>query len=84
MQKREIRGYRGHNLLSRTAKVQKQLNDLEERERERLANQQQAEATEQRGPLWEVKLKDLLATKVVIGVGGWASVKVAHLRVAAK
>ena len=69
---------------SRAAEVQKQLNELEEKERERLAIQQQAAASEQRGPSWEVKEGDLIATDELIGIGGWASVKVAHLRVAAK
>ena len=69
---------------SRVVELQRQLNELEERERERVAVQQQAAASEQRGPSWEVKERDLLATDEEIGVGGWASVKVAHLRVAAK
>ena len=35
-------------------------------------------------PSWEVKEEDLQVTGDVIGIGGWAEVKVAHLKVAAK
>jgi len=49
-----------------------------------LRGEQQAIAAEERGPSWEVKAEDLELTGEVIGTGGWAEVRVAHLKVAAK
>ena len=69
---------------TRVHEVQRRLDEVEGREWERLAVQQQAIAAEQRGPSWEVKTEDLRLTGEVIGTGGWAEVRVAHLKVAAK
>ena len=69
---------------TRASDLQRRLNEVEGREHERLVVQEQAIAAEQRGPSWEVKEEDLQATGDVIGIGGWAEVKVAHLKVAAK
>ena len=66
------------------AELQRRLDEVEGRERERLAVQQQAIAAEQRGPSWEVGEGDIQLTGEVIGIGGWAEVRVAHLKVAAK
>ena len=57
---------------------------MERKEHERVVVQEQAIAAEQRGPLWEVKSEDLQSTEEVIGIGGWAEVRVAHLKCAAK
>ena len=69
---------------TRANDLQRRLDEVEGREHERLMVQEQAIAAEQRGPSWEVKEEDLQATGDVIGIGGWAEVKVAHLKVAAK
>ena len=69
---------------TRANDLQRRLDEVEGREHERLVVQEQAVAAEQRGPSWEVKEEDLQATGDVIGIGGWAEVKVAHLKVAAK
>ena len=69
---------------TRANDLQRRLDEVEGREHERLVVQEQAIAAEQRGPSWEVKEEDLQATGNVIGIGGWAEVKVAHLKVAAK
>ena len=69
---------------TRANDLQRRLDEVEGREHERLVVQEQAIAAEQRGPSWEVKEEDLQATGDVIGIGGWAEVKVAHLKVAAK
>ena len=69
---------------TRASDLQRRLDEVEGREHERLVVQEQAIAAEQRGPSWEVKEEDLQATGDVIGIGGWAEVKVAHLKVAAK
>ena len=69
---------------TRANDVQRRLDEVEGREHERLVVKEQAIAAEQRGPSWEVKEEDLQATGDVIGIGGWAEVKVAHLKVAAK
>ena len=69
---------------TRANDLQRRLDEVEGREHERLVVQEQAIATEQRGPSWEVKEEDLQETQDVIGIGGWAEVKVAHLKVAAK
>ena len=69
---------------TRANDLQRRLDEVEGREHERLVVQEQAIAAEQRGPSWEVKEEDLQATGDMIGIGGWAEVKVAHLKVAAK
>ena len=69
---------------TRANNLQRRLDEVEGREHERLVVKEQAIAAEQRGPSWEVKEEDLQATGDVIGIGGWAEVKVAHLKVAAK
>ena len=69
---------------TRANDLQRRLDEVEGREHERLVVNEQAIAAEQRGPSWEVKEEDLQATGDVIGIGGWAEVKVAHLKVAAK
>ena len=69
---------------TRANDLKRRLNEVEGREHERLVVQEQAIAAEQRGPSWEVKEEDLQETGDVIGIGGWAEVKVAHLKVAAK
>ena len=66
------------------AELQRRLDEVEGREQERLAVQQQAIAAEQRGPSWEVGEGDIQLTGEVIGIGGWAEVRVTHLKVAAK
>ena len=66
------------------AELQRRLDEVEGREQERLAVQQQAIAAEQRGPSWEVGEGDIQLTGEVIGIGGWAELRVAHLKVAAK
>ena len=68
----------------RADELQQRLDELEGREHERAIVQEQAIAAEQRGPSWEVTEEDLISTEEVIGIGGWAEVKVAHLKVAAK
>ena len=45
---------------------------------------QQAIAAEQRGPSWEVKEDELEMTEERLGIGGWAEVRIAKLKVAAK
>ena len=66
------------------SELQRRLDEVEGREQQRVAVQQQAIAAEQRGPSWEVGEEDLQLTGEVIGTGGWAEVRVAHLKVAAK
>ena len=68
----------------RADELQQRLNELEGSEHERSIVQEQAIAAEQRGPSWEVAEEDLISTEEVIGIGGWAEVKVAHLKIAAK
>ena len=46
--------------------------------------QEQAITAKQRGPSWEVKEEELEVTDEHLGCGGWAKVKVANLKVAAK
>ena len=60
------------------------LDELQGREHERSIVQEQAITAEQRGPSWEVKEDELEVTEERLGVGGWAEVKVAKLKVAAK
>ena len=66
------------------AELQRRLDEVEGREWERVAVQQQAISAEQRDPSWEVGEGDIQLTGVVIGTGGWGEVRVAHLKVAAK
>ena len=68
----------------RIDELQQRLDEFEKSEHERLVVQEQAITAEQRGPSWEVMEEDLLSTEEVIGIGGWAEVRVAHLKVAAK
>ena len=68
----------------RADELQRRLDELEGREYERSIVQEQAIAAEQRGPSWEVKEDELEVTEERLGVGGWAEVKVAKLKVAAK
>ena len=81
---REALGQRVQQAEARAAELQRRLNDVEERERQMLIVQQQAITAEQRGPSWEVGEEDLRLADEVIGIGGWAEVRVAHLKVAAK
>ena len=68
----------------RAEELQRRLEEVEEREREREGVQQQSIDAEERGPSWEVSGENVEMTENVIGTGGWAEVRVAHLRVAAK
>ena len=68
----------------RANELQARLNEVEGREHERVVVQEQAIAAEQRGPSWEVKAEDFQSTEEVLGIGGWAEVRVAHLKCAAK
>ena len=70
--------------LERADQLQRMLDELQGREHERSIVQEQAIAAEQRGPSWEVKGDELEVTEERLGVGGWAEVKVAKLKVAAK
>ena len=81
---REALGQRVRQAEARAAELQRRLDEVEWREQERLAVQQQAISAEQRGPSWEVGEGDIELTGEVIGTGGWAEVRVAHLKVAAK
>jgi len=83
-QDREALGQKVRQAEARAAELQRRLDEVEGREREKVAVQQQAIAAEQRGPSWEVRKEDLPLTGEVIGTGGWAEVRVAHLKVAAK
>ena len=90
MEKLDVEGERDRARLEsrqaqeRADELQQRLDELEGREHESSIVQEQAIAAEQRGPSWEVKEDDLLSTEEVIGIGGWAEVKIAHLKVAAK
>ena len=68
----------------RVDQLQQMLDEFQGREHERSILQEQAIAAEQRGPSWEVKGDELEVTEERLGVGGWAEVKVAKLKVAAK
>ena len=68
----------------RADELQRMLEELQGREHERSIVQKQAIAAEQRGPSWEVKGDELEVTEEELGCGGWAKVKVAKLKVAAK
>ena len=81
---REALGQRVRQAEAKADDLQRMLDEVEEREQEMLAVQQQAIAAEQRGPSWEVGEEDLQLTGEVIGIGGWAEVRFAHLKVAAK
>ena len=69
---------------SRVRELELRLEDVERREHRKRMIQQQAVAAEQRGPSWEVKEDELEITDEELGCGGWAKVKVARLKVAAK
>ena len=64
--------------------LQHRLEEVERREYEKSVVQEQAIASEQRGPSWEVMEEELEVTEETLGIGGWAVVKVAKLKVAAK
>ena len=83
-QDRETMEQRVQEAEARGDEMQGRLDGIERREQERLAVQEQAIAAEQGGASWEVKVEDLQMTGEVIGIGGWAEVRVAHLKVAAK
>ena len=70
--------------LARNNELQQRLGEVEGREREKLVVQEQAIAAEQQGPSWEVREDELEVTGEELGCGGWAKVKVAKLKVAAK
>ena len=70
--------------LERADQLQRMMDELQGREHERSIVQEQAITAEQRGPSWEVKEDELEVTERTLGVGGWAEVKVAKLKVAAK
>jgi serine/threonine protein kinase len=57
---------------------------LYEIQHEQVIVHQQAIAAEQRGPSWEVKEDELEMTEERLGIGGWAEVRIAKLKVAAK
>ena len=69
---------------ARANELQRRLEEVERREHEKSIVQEQAIAAEQRGPSWEVKEDELEETEEELGCGGWAKVKVAKLKVAAK
>ena len=64
--------------------LEQRLGEVERRECEKLVVQKQVIAAEQRGPSWEVTDSELEITDEELGCGGWAKVKVAKLKVAAK
>ena len=90
VEKREAEGERdrARNELQqaqrRANELQARLDEVEGREHKRVVVQEQAIAAEQRGPSWEVRAEDLQSTEEVLGIGGWAEVRVAHLKCAAK
>ncbi|CAI8040312.1 Probable tyrosine-protein kinase DDB_G0283397 [Geodia barretti] len=69
---------------ARANQLQERLEEVERREHEKVVVQEQAIAAEQRGPSWEVMEDELEETEEELGCGGWAKVKVAKLKVAAK
>ena len=69
---------------ARANELQQRLEEVERREHEKSVVQEQAIAAEQRGPSWEVREEELEETDETLGIGGWAVVKVAKLKVAAK
>ena len=90
VEKREAEGERDRareefqRAQERADQLQRMLEKLQGREHERSIVQEQAIAAEQRGPSWEVKEDELEVTEEELGCGGWAKVKVAKLKVAAK
>ena len=70
--------------LARATELERRLNEVEGREHEKLVVQEQAITAEQRGPSWEVGEDKLEVMDEELGCGGWAKVKVAKLKVAAK
>ena len=89
-EKRELEGERERERVElqearvRANELQRRLEEVERREHEKSVVQEQAIAAEQRGPSWEVMEEDLEETDETLGIGGWAVVKVAKLKVAAK
>ena len=87
---REIEGERERERVelqeaqARANVLQRRLEEVERREHEKSVVQEQAIAAEQRGPSWEVMEEELEETDETLGIGGWAVVKVAKLKVAAK
>ena len=73
-----------HQAQRRANELQRRLNEMERKEHERVVVQDQAIAAEKRGPSWEVKEDELEVTDQRLGIGGWAEVRVAKLKVAAK
>ena len=69
---------------ARANQLQERLDEVERREHEKVVVQEQAIAAEERGPSWEVNQDELEETEQILGTGGWAVVKVAKLKVAAK
>ena len=69
---------------ARANALQRRLEKVERREHEKSVVKEQAIAAEQRGPSWEVMEEELEETDETLGIGGWAVVKVAKLKVAAK
>ena len=65
--------------------LQRSMEDYDKREQERRDMlDQQAITQEQKGPSWGVTAEELQLTEESLGRGGWAEVKVAYLKVAAK
>ena len=89
-EKRELEGERERERVelqearARANELQRRLEEVERREHEKSVVQEQAIAAEQRGPSWEVMEEELEETDETLGIGGWAVVKVAKLKVAAK
>ena len=69
---------------ARAHELQQRLEEVERREHDKSVVREQAIAAERRGPSWEVKEEELEVTDEELGCGGWAKVKVAKLKVAAK
>ena len=69
---------------ARADDLQKRLDGVEGKEEERLKVQQQAISADQTSPSWIVSGDNLQLTEQVIGTGGWAEGRVAHLKVTAK
>ena len=68
----------------RVNELQQRVDGIEKKENDKRLVQEQAAAAERRGPSWEVKEDELEVTDEALGRGGWAVVKVAKLKVAAK
>ena len=69
---------------ARFYELHQRLEGFERREHEKAFVQDQVVRAEQRGPSWEVKEEELEVTNEELGRGGWAVVKVAKVKVAAK